>query len=101
MSESGREILVPAKAGPRPHSFPPVASHNLMYPIYLSSGGTSLAVQWLRIRASTAGGAGSIPGQGTKIPRATEHSQKRKKKKNSKKIWNCANSAVSFLLIIQ
>ena len=30
--------------------------------------GTSLAVQWLRFRASTAGGgAGSIPGLGTKI----------------------------------
>ena len=32
--------------------------------------GTSLAVQWLRLRASNAGVAGSIPGQGTKIPRA-------------------------------
>ena len=30
--------------------------------------GTSLAVQWLRLRASTAGGTGLIPGQGTKIP---------------------------------
>ena len=29
--------------------------------------GTSLVVQWLRLRASTAGGMGSIPGQGTKI----------------------------------
>ena len=29
--------------------------------------GTSLAVQWLRLCASTAGGTGSIPGQGTKI----------------------------------
>ena len=28
---------------------------------------TSLAVQWLRLCASTAGGAGSIPGRGTKI----------------------------------
>ena len=28
--------------------------------------GTSLAVQWLRICASTAGGTGLIPGQGTK-----------------------------------
>ena len=25
-------------------------------------------VQWLRLRASTAGGTGSIPGRGTKIP---------------------------------
>ena len=28
--------------------------------------GTSLAVQWLGLCASTAGGTGSIPGQGTK-----------------------------------
>ena len=27
---------------------------------------TSLAVQWLRLHASTAGGAGSIPSQGTR-----------------------------------
>ena len=29
--------------------------------------GTSLAVQWLGLRASTAGSSGLIPGQGTKI----------------------------------
>ena len=29
------------------------------------------AVQWLRIHPSNAGGAGSIPGWGTKIPHAT------------------------------
>ena len=28
----------------------------------------SLAVQWLRTHTSTAGGTGSTPGQGTKIP---------------------------------
>ena len=33
--------------------------------------GTSLAVQWLRITYN-AGDAGSIPGQGTKIPHAAE-----------------------------
>ena len=32
-----------------------------------SPTGTSLAVQWLRLCASTAGGAGSISGRGTKI----------------------------------
>ena len=36
---------------------------------------TSLAVQWLRLQASTAGDMGSIPGQGTKIPRAAWHGQ--------------------------
>ena len=29
---------------------------------------TSLAVQWLRLLASAAGGVGSTPGGGTKIP---------------------------------
>ena len=38
--------------------------------------GTSLAAQWLRLHAYPAGGLGSIPGQGTKIPHATQHSQK-------------------------
>ena len=39
----------------------------------------SLAVQWLRLRASTAGGSGSIPGQGPKVPHAKGQSQKKKK----------------------
>ena len=33
---------------------------------------TSLVVQWLRLCPSTAGGTGSIPGWGTKIPHATQ-----------------------------
>ena len=45
---------------------------------------TSLAVQWLRLPAFTAGGAGSIPGWGTKVPHATKHGQKIKKKKINK-----------------
>ena len=40
--------------------------------------GTSLVVQWLGLHYSTAGGSCLIPGQGTKIPHATQHSQKRK-----------------------
>ena len=39
----------------------------------------SLLVQWLRLLASTAGGMGLIPGQGTKIPHILQ--QKKKKKK--------------------
>jgi len=35
--------------------------------VKMGSLGTSLAVQWLRLHAPTAGGIGSIPGQGTKI----------------------------------
>ena len=40
--------------------------------------GTSLAVQWLGLCTSTAGGPGLIPGPGTKIPQAM-HSQKKKR----------------------
>ena len=43
--------------------------------------GTSLLVQWLRLCASSVGGPGSNPGQGTKISHAAQHSQKIKKKK--------------------
>ena len=38
--------------------------------------GTSLVVLWLRLRASTAGGMGSIPGWGTKIPHAKQRGKK-------------------------
>ena len=41
--------------------------------------GTSLAVQWLRLGASNAGGMGSIPGWGTKIPHAVSWPKKKKK----------------------
>ena len=37
--------------------------------------GTSLAVKWLRLHMSNAGNVCSIPGQGTKIPRAMWHGQ--------------------------
>ena len=40
--------------------------------------GISLVVHWLRLRASTVGGTGSIPGRGTKIPKAEWCSQKKK-----------------------
>ena len=35
-------------------------------------------VQWLELCALTAEVLGSIPGQGTKIPQAMQHSQKKK-----------------------
>ena len=41
--------------------------------------GTSLAVQWLRLCASTAGSTGLIPGWGTKIPHAARCGQKKRK----------------------
>ena len=50
--------------------------------------GNSLAVQWLGLRASTAGGLGLIPGWGTKIPQAG--AQPKTKKKYTKNInSNC------------
>ena len=45
--------------------------------------GTSLVVQWLRLRPFTAEGLGSIPGPGTKTPHAAWCGQKKKKKKKS------------------
>ena len=56
-----------------------------------SSLGNSPAVKWLGLHAFTAESVGSIPGQGTKIPLAMQHGQKKikiksedqkKKKKN-------------------
>ena len=41
--------------------------------------GTSLAVQWLGHFPSIAGGMGSIPGWGTKVPHATQCGKKKKK----------------------
>ena len=40
--------------------------------------GASLVVQWLRLCASKAGGMGSIPGGGTKIPHDAQHDQRKK-----------------------
>ena len=49
----------------------------------------SLSVQWLRHCAFTAEGPGLIPGQGTKIPQAAPHSQKKKK-----------NGVTNFLILM-
>ena len=46
---------------------------------YIRVSGTSLAVQWLGLGASTAGCTGSISGRGTKIPQALRRGQKKKK----------------------
>ena len=56
--------------------------------INLKLAGTSRAAQLLRLHASSASGAGLIPGQRTKIPHAVWHGQKTKirtKKKNPQK----------------
>ena len=49
--------------------------------------GTSLAIQWFRLCASTAGGADSVSGGGIKILHATQHGRKVKKKKESFWLW--------------
>ena len=41
--------------------------------------GNFLVVQWLARYTSTAESTGSIPGQGTKIPHATQSGKKKKK----------------------
>ena len=46
---------------------------------YLGKG-TSLVVQGKRVRAPNAEGPGLIPGWETKVPQATRHGQKNKKK---------------------
>ena len=45
--------------------------------------GISLAVQWLGLRASNAGGTGSIPGRG-KITHTAQHSQKQQQQQHKK-----------------
>ena len=47
----------------------------------IENEGTSLVAQWLRLGAFTAGGAGLIPGWGTKIPQASQGTAKNKKMK--------------------
>ena len=42
--------------------------------------GTSLAAQWLRLHASSAGSISSIPGRGTKIPHAVQPKKKTQNK---------------------
>ena len=59
--------------------------------------GTSLVVQWLRLHASTAGGGGSIPGQGTKIPHALGHGQKKKKKRREVYLFGNTNKGITEL----
>ena len=54
-------------------------------PQKIKKNGSSLAVQLLRLCASTAGGVGSIPGRGTKILHAKKCGQKIKIKININK----------------
>ena len=57
---------------------------NFCHPIKTVTLGASLAVQWLRLYASTPGGEGSITAWGTKIPHAVQCDQKKQKTKKHK-----------------
>ena len=63
----GLEPVSPALAGGFSTIVPPGKPLGQIFFVKILHLGTSLAVQWLRLRASTPGGTGSIPGQGTKI----------------------------------
>ena len=60
------------------HCIACVTSELMTLYIYLKVSGNSLAVQWLKLCTSTAGGLDSIPGQGTKIMKAVQCGQKEK-----------------------
>ena len=66
----------------------------------ITGGGTSLAVQWLGLCAPTAGGMGSIPGWGTKIPHAAWCGKKKKKKKK-KNHWRRGRNGGSISKLCQ
>ena len=63
-------------------------------PDFFFKKGTSLAVQWLRLCASNAGGAGSIPGRVTKIPHAKKKIKK-KQREGPGRSWSVGWSLVS------
>lgn len=62
----------------------PVLLKQFMWEI-MRAKGASLAAQWLGLCAATAEAMGSIPGQGTKIPRATWPGQKKNQKERIKR----------------
>ena len=64
--------------------------------LLLSSLGTSLVVQWLRLRASNVGGAGLIPG--AKIPHAVRCGQKTKTNKKTLSFMLCPGCLIPRIL---
>lgn len=61
--------------------------------------GNSLVVQWLRLRASTAGSMGSMLGQGTRIPHIVWHGQQTNKNNNQNNPQNNNRIYHEFLWI--
>ena len=60
--------------------------------------GISVAVQWLRLHASIAGGMGWIPGQGTRIPHATQRGQKKTPKPPNKQKTNKTSAFLMYII---
>ena len=56
---------------------------------------TSQAVHWLRLRTSTAGGTGSIPGWGTKVLQDIQCGRKKRKKKTVLAVYLFSNILLS------
>ena len=78
------KVSAPPLAMPIPliSPFPLMLSINVNLLVPLKSiSGNCLAVQWLGLRAFPARSAGSIPGRGTKIPRAERPKTKKQKPK--------------------
>ena len=63
--------------------------------------GTFLAVQWLRLHASTEGVTGSIPGWGSKIPQAVQCGQKKKERKSVKREVRINRTVYLFSLLTE
>ena len=63
--------------------------------------GTFLAVQWLRLHASTEGVTGSIPGWGSKIPQAEQCGQKKKERKYVKREVRINRTVYLFSLLTE
>ena len=61
--------------------------------------GNSLAVQWLGLWTSPAGAMGSVPSGGTKIPHATQQTDKKKKKRKNIKNLGFKISFKLFLTV--
>ena len=83
-----KDILTGEKTNSKSHIF--AGAHRKMwlkeavriwslYTILIEEPGNSLAVQWLVLCASTAGGSGSVPGWEAKILQAAQHGQLKKK----------------------
>ena len=59
--------------------------------------GTSLAVQWLRLQASTAGNMGSTPGRGTKILHVMWCREREKKRSFTLYCWDNLDSVIESI----